>query len=403
MATSATLKSAFSNIPPLTKALVTSLIVLSCASYIYIYRLQLNADDPDAVLFLGCPFIGVLPGLALYAPWTFLTGAFYEDNVITLVLSSVVLLFCGKYLERAWGSRELLKYVLLTATVSNIATWIGLIATFYISGEGDYLYQTQINGMAGVFSAFLVAFKHLIPEHRISLMGNFVTIRVKNLIGVATASSIVCLILFQAIVFYNLVNIGWVVGWIYIRFFKYQDGIKGDHSETFAFVTFFPDFLHPIIGFVANHVYKIFVRLGVCTPAPRNYSYDLESQTGVRSMPSPLPGSARAEAERRRALALKALDMRLSSKATATASSSSSSSPANNNNNSSSSPVISSNNTDNASSSNSGAAAPPRGSDNTTVLFEAEEMVTTTTTTSTTVATTSTTTPSTETEESKRD
>ena len=63
MATSAAFKSAFSNIPPLTKALVTSLIVLSCASYIYIYRLQLNADDPETSLFQGCPFIGVLPGL----------------------------------------------------------------------------------------------------------------------------------------------------------------------------------------------------------------------------------------------------------------------------------------------------------------------------------------------------
>ena len=59
----------------------------------------------------------------------------------------------------------------------------------------------------------------------------------------ATAASIVCMILFQAIVFYNLVNIGWVIGWVYIRFFKYQDGIKGDHSEAFALVTFFPEFL----------------------------------------------------------------------------------------------------------------------------------------------------------------
>jgi len=63
------------------------------------------------------------------------------------------------------------------------------------------------------------------------------------LLGVATAVSIISLILFQAIVFYNLVNIGWVIGWVYIRFFKYQDGIQGDRSETFAIQTFFPEFL----------------------------------------------------------------------------------------------------------------------------------------------------------------
>lgn len=104
-------------------------------------------------------------------------------------------------------------------------------------------YGIQINGMSGVFSAFLVAFKHLIPEHRVALLGSLVTIRVKNLIGVATAISIVGLVLFQAIVFYNLVNIGWVIGWVYIRFFQYQDGVRGDYSETFALKTFFPEFL----------------------------------------------------------------------------------------------------------------------------------------------------------------
>ncbi|KAG0189205.1 hypothetical protein DFQ28_003723 [Apophysomyces sp. BC1034] len=166
--------------------------------------------------------------------------------------------------------------------------------------------------MAGVFSAFLVAFKHLIPEHKIALLGGAVSIRVKNLIGVATAVSIASLLLFNAVVFYNLVNIGWVIGWVYIRFFKYQDGVQGDRSETFALVTFFPEFLHPVIGFVSNTVFGILVALRCCNPVPRNYAYDLENQTGGRT--APLPGSARAEAERRRALALKALDMRLSSK-----------------------------------------------------------------------------------------
>ncbi|KAG0180543.1 hypothetical protein DFQ29_000496 [Apophysomyces sp. BC1021] len=235
MTMSQTFKAAVSNVPPLTKALVTTLIVLSSASYLYIYRQQTYAV-PDAIILPLCPFIGLVPGL----------------------------------------------------------------------------YATQINGMAGVFSAFLVAFKHLIPEHKIALLGGAVSIRVKNLIGVATAVSIASLLLFNAVVFYNLVNIGWVIGWVYIRFFKYQDGVQGDRSETFALVTFFPEFLHPVIGFVSNTVFGILVALRCCNPVPRNYAYDLENQTGGRT--APLPGSARAEAERRRALALKALDMRLSSK-----------------------------------------------------------------------------------------
>ncbi|KAI8388849.1 eukaryotic integral membrane protein-domain-containing protein [Radiomyces spectabilis] len=307
------LKASLSNVPSLTKALVTSVVLLSGASYVYIYRQQLNAV-PEATIPNICPLIGLVPGMVYYAPWTILTAAFYEDNVFTLILGTVVLLLCGKYLERAWGSRELLKYILLVAALSNIVTWFGIMITYYISGDERFLFNTQINGMSGIFSAFLVAFKHLIPEHRIAFMGGLISIRVKNLLGLATAASIIGLLFFNALVFYNLVNIGWVIGWVYIRFFKYQNGVQGDRSETFAITTFFPEFLHPIIRVISNTVFGILVALRCCKPMARNFAYDLEGQTGVRPGTIPLPGSARAEAERRRALALKALDLRLSNK-----------------------------------------------------------------------------------------
>ncbi|GAA5816155.1 hypothetical protein MFLAVUS_009681 [Mucor flavus] len=297
------MKAIFANVPTLTKALVSLLLFCSIAPQIYMYRLNSEADADSDILSV-CPFIGLLPGFVMFAPWTFLTATFYEDNMITLLCSVVVLLFCGKYLERAWGSKELLKFVLVTAVLSNVVTMFGILVSYYITADDMYLYRVQINGMSGVFSAFLVAFKYLIPEHRIAILGGRVSIRVKNLLGVATAISIISLVLFKAIVFYNLVNIGWVIGWVYIRFFKYQDGIQGDRSETFAIQTFFPEFLHPIIGFVSNIVYGLLVKLNCCKPAPRNYDIEI----GVTAV----PGSARAEAERRRALALKALDMRLS-------------------------------------------------------------------------------------------
>jgi hypothetical protein len=56
------LKSVVANVPSLTKALVTTLVCTSLASYIYIYRLELNAE-PDHPPVPVCPFIGLLPGL----------------------------------------------------------------------------------------------------------------------------------------------------------------------------------------------------------------------------------------------------------------------------------------------------------------------------------------------------
>jgi hypothetical protein len=97
--------------------------------------------------------------------------------------------------------------------------------------------------MFGVLAGFLVAFRHLIPEHLVQVFGGTVSIRVKNLLGIVTAATIVTLILFQTLVVYNLVNLGWIIAWAYIRFFKWQDGVQGDRSEAFALYTFFPDFL----------------------------------------------------------------------------------------------------------------------------------------------------------------
>ncbi|KAI8343268.1 eukaryotic integral membrane protein-domain-containing protein [Chlamydoabsidia padenii] len=305
-------KSAVTNIPVLTKALLTSVVMVTGMAYLYI---QHQAIDLPQV---HCNVLGLVPGLIMYAPWTIITSLFYENTVWTFLSSLVILLLCGKYLERVWGSRELLTYILVTGIVSNVVTWFGLVMTFYLSGDDQYLYDTQINGMAGVFSGFLVAFKYLIPEHRISVFGVPI-IRVKNVLGLATLLSVVCLIVFKAVVFYNLVNIGWVAGWIYIRFFRLQEGgIRGDRSEAFALVTFFPEFLSPVIGGLSNLVYQLFVSCHLCPPTRPSTMYDMEHQSSSRHSLTPLPGSARAEAERRRALALKALDMRLSTKSSPT-------------------------------------------------------------------------------------
>ncbi|CAH1757020.1 7295_t:CDS:2 [Entrophospora sp. SA101] len=43
-----------------------------------------------------------------------------------------------------------------------------------------------------------------------------------------------------------LVIYGWIISWIYLRFFKIQDGIKGDSSETFSFASFFPEFIQEL-------------------------------------------------------------------------------------------------------------------------------------------------------------
>lgn len=119
---------------------------------------------------------------------------------------------------------------------------------------------------------------------------------------------------------------GFITSWTYLRFYKtvFPDldssqtpySLRGDASETFAFAEFFPGPAKPLVAAVSDQIFNVLVAMRLCTPfsqsevsaAGGSGSGGGYQHSGHRSA---APGSARAEAERRRALALKALDQRL--------------------------------------------------------------------------------------------
>jgi len=117
---------------------------------------------------------------------------------------------------------------------------------------------------------------------------------------------------------------GFFTSWIYLRFYKpvFPDldslqptSLRGDASETFAFVEFFPTSARPAVAAVSNQIFQVLVALRICAPFS---SADVSAAArGDHGIQRGAPGSARAEAERRRALALKALDQRLHAAAAA--------------------------------------------------------------------------------------
>ena len=119
---------------------------------------------------------------------------------------------------------------------------------------------------------------------------------------------------------------GFLTSWTYLRFYKtvFPDldvsqpaSQRGDASETFAFAEFFPRPVKPLVAGVSARVFDVLVAMRLCTPfsaADVSAARDGGGGSGGNGnsfLPRGVPGSARAEAERRRALALKALDQRL--------------------------------------------------------------------------------------------
>jgi hypothetical protein len=201
--------------------------------------------------------------------------------------------------------------------------------------------RTTISGGIAIQAGFLVSFKQLVPEHTVAIAKGLVRMRVKHFPAIFLAANTISGIVLGTETAMFLAYFGFMTAWVYLRFYRASpslssaatgDGsvIKGDASDTFAFAHFFPEPLQTPIGHFADGVYNVLISLGVCTPFSNedidagNDQASARAEGGLPSImnPSSRGGkgrATRAEAERRRALALKALDQRLHAAAARTA------------------------------------------------------------------------------------
>ncbi|KDR85454.1 hypothetical protein GALMADRAFT_261155 [Galerina marginata CBS 339.88] len=287
------------SIPPVTRVF-TAATILSSALYAYLCWKGLASE--------AASYMTVVPGSALYAPWTLLTSAFVETTIFEFIATLIFVPAALKYLERLWGSVETIKFIVVSIVASNIIAfgfnWIEFIAT---RNADLFLYGMQYHGQMALQIALLVAFTQLIPEHQVQLFG-VIKARVKSLpMAYLTLSTVLCFVGFQCP--WIIIQFGWFVGWIYLRFYKKNPGESvggtdtyGDRSETFSLISWFPPFMHYPLTLLGNFVYSLATRFHLIPSSGADVELGGYGQ---------VPGTARAEAERRRAMALKALDQRL--------------------------------------------------------------------------------------------
>lgn len=186
---------------------------------------------------------------------------------------------------------------------------------------------TPIRGTTSLQIAFLIAFTQLIPTHTVTLFRGIISLRVPKfpLLYVIVVLVLAVLPIFSISHLLLALN-GFMISWTYLRFFKaaFPDldadqgpSLRGDASETFAFAEFFPEVTRPAIAGISNTVFNLLVALKICTPFSQANHQASRGETAYVSRAQ--AGSSRAETERRRALALKALDQRLNAATAAAA------------------------------------------------------------------------------------
>lgn len=117
------------NLPPLTRGLFLVLLCLSALNVALRFRKWSAAltSTPSATTprnyisapELAVPYLVSVPVKSIKFPWTLVTAALVENNAVSLAISGLVIWFGGRYLERAWGSREYGKFLLYVAAIPN--------------------------------------------------------------------------------------------------------------------------------------------------------------------------------------------------------------------------------------------------------------------------------------------
>lgn len=245
-------------------------------------------------------YLALIPAKTIPFAWNLITAGYTEQTIHGVVLSIIGLLFVGKLLEPIWGSREFLKFIFVVNFLTSACVFITAISLYYITTEETYLYL-PISGFQGVLSGLLVGVKQIIPDQELS----FVKIKSKWLPSIGLLVSI-ALSFFTTDPSSHLPTIffGTYIGWLYLRYWqkKAETKMRGDPSDEFAFSTFFPDILRPVIDPVAT----IFDRM-LCGKRSAASDEDTDYSSGGGT----LLGSDPIEASRRRERGARALEERL--------------------------------------------------------------------------------------------
>lgn len=114
------------NIPPATRACLISLLALSLLYNIARWR-QIDSTPGKPPVTPIVPYLTLVPARFIFYPWTLVTATFVEQNIFTVLLNGATLFYGGKYLERAWSSREFTKFIVTIALIPN-----AVIVPFYL-------------------------------------------------------------------------------------------------------------------------------------------------------------------------------------------------------------------------------------------------------------------------------
>ncbi|KAG0661450.1 hypothetical protein C6P44_002736 [Monosporozyma unispora] len=309
----------FSKIPTATKFSTGTYVCFSVALYISRHFLYNESASDFPIEDIVNPMVQLIPNQVLKYPYALITSNLIDTECWKFTVTLINLLIGGTFIENNWNSaEEMFKFVLGVGTLTNVINVV--ITNMLALILPDVRLDVPLDGNYTIIIGFTIIYKQLLPETTII---NFKWPFEKNFRFKLLPIFITCFMTIMQLVWFHhfahllSIWISFLVCWIYLRFYQELPGtnvdeevaVKGDASDTFELIYFFPDVTKPLLKPIFNCTYEFFaIKLGVITPFALNdidKGNDIAIKRGAKKISS-------STEDRRRQLALQVLQERMS-------------------------------------------------------------------------------------------
>lgn len=80
------------------------------------------------------------PGNTVTKPWQVLTAGFFDDSLLSVLVTVPMLMYCGTRLRDTWGDREVACFVVLVNVLQTCATWVVMMILYILFRSEHFLF-----------------------------------------------------------------------------------------------------------------------------------------------------------------------------------------------------------------------------------------------------------------------
>lgn len=242
-------------VPKVTSILLVVLLSLTFLNFIlkyYTYFVIIvtsakNSDESNSITEetgeiphpheLYVPLLTFIPTKSpvLTRPWVIITSGFIEETAAGLVLNFILFFYLGKYLENMWGSKEFMKFIFTVSIGSNLLLYLYYNFKASIYAEQELGVPPVIISSMALNMGLFVAIKQRISNHYLLFFKDNVRVKITYLPFIVLVSLTVLKMIDQDYqISLSLSILGFIISWIYLRFFKLGTNDRQSYLLPFA-------------------------------------------------------------------------------------------------------------------------------------------------------------------------